>query len=102
MKKMNKTWLIPALALLGMSAAQADSWSCRHNNDVREVHVERLSDGPVPCNVVYRKLTEGVDDQVLWNAQADPNYCSEKAEAFVAKLQNWGWTCVETIRDPQG
>ena len=79
--------------------AQADAWSCRQADNVREVHVERMSPAPVPCQVVYRKLTEGAEDQVLWNAQHDETYCSNQAAAFIEKLESWGWTCVETIRD---
>ena len=79
--------------------AQADAWSCRQADNVREVHIERVSPAPVPCEVVYRKLTEGAEDQVLWNAQHDENYCNQQAVAFVEKLGSWGWTCVETIRD---
>ncbi len=78
---------------------QADSWSCRHNDDVREIHIQRDTSEPVPCKVVYKKLTEGVEDQVLWTAENDANYCEEKARAFVEKQTGWGWTCVETIAD---
>jgi len=77
----------------------AESWSCRHDNDVREIHIQYETDAPLPCNVVYKKLTEGVEDQVLWSASNDPNYCEEKARAFVDKQTAWGWTCVETISD---
>lgn len=96
--------LKPALPVLVVSliaplSAYAESWSCRHDNDVREVHLMQPADAPVPCEVVYKKLTEGVEDQVLWNAQNDAAYCEEKAAAFVAKLEGWGWTCVETIQD---
>jgi hypothetical protein len=44
-------------------------------------------------------LTEGSEDQVLWNAQIDESYCEEKARGFIEKLESLGWTCVETIRD---
>ncbi len=77
----------------------ADSWSCRHDNDVREIHIQRESDAPVPCSIVYKKLTEGAEDQVLWRAENDPAFCAEKARAFVAKQEGWGWTCVETVSD---
>lgn len=80
----------------------ADSWSCSHDNDVREVHIERSTSESVPCDVVYRKLTEGVEDQILWNAQNDDSYCDEKATEFIEKLGSWGWVCAETIRDSQG
>lgn len=92
--------ILPTLVVLLLCplAAQADSWSCRHDNNVREVHVVTADDtSPVPCEVVYKKLTEGAEDQVLWNAQNDGSYCSAKAIEFVAKLEGWGWTCVETI-----
>lgn len=77
---------------------QADSWSCRHDNNVREIHIQRESSAPVPCSVVYKKLTEGVEDQVLWTAENDANFCDQKAREFVAKQESWGWTCVETIQ----
>ena len=77
----------------------ADSWSCRHDNNVREIHIKLETSAPAPCSVVYKKLTEGVEDQVLWTAQNDGNYCEEKAKAFVEKQTGWGWTCVETISD---
>ena len=91
--------LILAVSLLTPLSAYADSWSCRHDNDVREVHVVRPAESLTPCEVVYKKMTEGVEDQVLWNAQNDGAYCDDKAAAFVEKLEGWGWTCVETIAD---
>ena len=80
-------------------SAYADSWSCSHNNLVREVHVERTTSAPAPCNVVYKKLNEAVEDQILWNAAYDDSYCEEKARDFITKLESWGWVCTETIRD---
>ena len=67
---------------------------------MREVHVVTPGESPVPCEVVYKKLTEGAEDQVLWNAQNDGSYCESKATEFVTKLESWGWTCVETIAEP--
>lgn len=80
-------------------SAFADSWSCRHDNNVREIHIMQSESSPVPCSVVYKKLTEGVEDQVLWTAENDAGYCEEKAKAFVDKQIGWGWTCVETVSD---
>lgn len=80
----------------------ADSWSCSHDNDVREVHIMRTATAAVPCEVVYKKLTEGVEDQVLWNANNDASYCDDKARGFISKLESWGWVCAETIRDDSG
>ena len=91
--------LILAGSLLIPVFAHADSWSCRQGNDVREVHNEQTTSAPVPCQIVYKKLTEGVEDQILWSAQNDATYCDFKAQGFVEKLGSWGWTCVETIRE---
>lgn len=101
MKKLSLLSQTVAIALLAIPfSSQADSWSCRHDNNVREVHVQSESTtSDVPCSVVYKKLTEGVEDKVLWTAQNDAEYCTEKAKAFVEKQVGWGWTCVETIAD---
>ena len=99
MKNTNRIILIMAGTLLIPLTAHAESWSCRHGNDVREVHVEQTTSDPVPCQVVYKKLTEGVEDQILWSAQNDASYCDFKAKGFVEKLEGWNWTCVETIRN---
>lgn len=80
-------------------SAYADSWSCSHDNNVREVHVVHTTSAAVPCDVVYKKQTEGAEDQVLWHADNDENYCEEKARAFITKLESWGWVCAETVSD---
>jgi hypothetical protein len=103
MQLVNRTFQILAIMLFAAPFnAYASSWSCSHGNDVREVHVERPTSSPVPCNVVYKKQTEGVEDQILWNATSDDSYCDEKAQGFVAKLESWGWVCTETISDDTG
>ena len=80
-------------------SAYADSWSCSHGNDVREVHVKSTAPAGVPCQVLYKKLTEGVEDKVLWSANNDASYCAEKAKGFIAKQESWGWVCAETISE---
>jgi len=87
-----------AIALLAIPfSSQAESWSCKKGNGVREIHIQSESpSSPVPCSVVYKKLTEGAADQTLWSATNDAGYCEEKAKAFVEKQVSWGWTCVET------
>ncbi|MCW8933251.1 MAG: hypothetical protein OQK98_00870 [Gammaproteobacteria bacterium] len=99
MKKSNQVMTFTALLLALPFSVSAESWSCRHDNNVREVHVVQETEAAVPCSVVYKKLTEGVEDQVLWTANSDANYCLEKAQGLVDKLTGWGWTCVETIAD---
>lgn len=98
MKITRHTMPILALSLLAPLSAYADSWSCSNGNLVREVHIEQPSSAPVPCSVVYKKPSEGIDDQVLWNAQKDASYCDEKASGFIVKLESWGWVCVAIPR----
>ena len=87
-----------AVLLFGVSAnVHADSWNCSHDDLVREVIVEYPQGGSVPCDVVYKKQTEGVEDQVLWTAESEEGYCEEKARGLVAKLESWGWVCLETV-----
>ncbi|VAW60705.1 hypothetical protein MNBD_GAMMA11-1848 [hydrothermal vent metagenome] len=97
---MNKQKLLLTAVLLSLSTgAFASSWSCRHNDNVREIHVEQSTSAPVPCSVVYRKLTEGVEDEVLWTAENDAGYCEDRAQGLVEKQTAWGWTCVETLSE---
>ena len=87
-----------ALSALAVSFnVYADSWNCSHSDLVREVIIEYPEGGSVPCNVVYKKHTEGVEDQVLWSALNEEGYCEEKAREFVVKLESWGWVCLETV-----
>ena len=87
-----------ALVILGVSySAYADSWNCSNSDLVREVQIEYPAGGSVPCNVVYKKQTEGVEDQVLWSAENEEGYCEEKARELVGKLESWGWVCLETV-----
>lgn len=88
-----KSSLIVSGLMLLSSAAYADSWSCSHNGVQREVKIEYLGSGPVPCNVVYNKSAEGGSSEVLWNATSEQGYCEDKAQGLVAKLESWGWAC---------
>ena len=77
--------------------AYADSWNCSQSDLVREVVIEYPEGGSVPCNVVYKKQTEGVEDQVLWSALSEDGFCEEKARDLVVKLESSGWVCLETV-----
>ena len=92
-------YLVAATMLLPLSV-NANAWKCEHNGMVREVQVEYLGDGKVPCNVIYDKPTEGVETKVLWFADKQEGYCEEKAQGFVNKLESWGWTCTPVEVDP--
>ena len=100
MHRIKRTVQILILACFALPvSAYAESWSCSKSNDVREVHIERSTSAPVPCQVLYKKQTEGVEAQVLWNANNDATYCEEKALGLIAKLESEGWVCAETIHD---
>jgi len=100
MHQINRAVQLLSIALLAVPfSSYADSWSCSHDNNVREVHIVRTSSAAVPCDVVYKKQTEGVEDQVLWHADNEEAYCEDKAKAFVAKLESWGWVCAETVSE---
>ena len=70
-------------------------YECKNGNNLRRLEI-KFDDAAtkVPCKVEYTKETEnpGVT-QTLWNANADFNYCEEKASGFVTKLEGMGWTC---------
>jgi len=92
-------FILPAvIAMLAIPfSSHAESWSCKQGNNVREIHIQSESpSSTVPCSVVYKKVTEGAEDQTLWTAENDAGYCEEQAKAFVEKQVSWGWTCEET------
>ena len=91
--------ILTVILLITPVSAYADSWSCSRGNDVREVHIELTTSSPVPCHVVYKKQTEGVEDQILWSANNDDSYCDEKAQGLVARLESFEWVCTETISE---
>ena len=48
----------------------------------------------VPCEVHYYKDTEQPGErEVLWRALNEEGYCEARTQAFVAQLQEWGWSC---------
>ena len=91
------------ILLCGISAtAYADSWNCSHDDLVREVNIEYPQGGSLPCDVVYKKQTEGEEDQVLWSAENEEGYCEDKARELVATLESSGWVCLETVSQEAG
>jgi len=83
---------IVALALLvTCTAAAADiRFVCTRDGHERTITVAYLSDGPLPCEVRYDK---GDGARVLWSAQNTEGYCESHAKDFVAKQENWGYSC---------
>lgn len=86
-----------AALLLSVTAVSAQpttvSWNCESGDLRRVVELnEGLADTPI-CEVWYDKTMEGGAKTRLWSADNDPNFCRPQAEALVAKLSGWGWTC---------
>lgn len=100
---MRTRYLVAALILAapGLALAQdAGKFKCTYGDMVRRVEILTEPGVPVPCEVHYYKDTEAPGDkQVLWSAQAQVGYCEEKSEAFVAKLEGWGWDCASSADD---
>ena len=94
---MKTGYLMAALILVapGLALAQdAGKYKCTYGDMVRRVEILTEPGVTVPCEVQYYKDTEAPGDkQVLWSAAAQAGYCEEKTEAFVAKLESWGWDC---------
>lgn len=86
------------VAAPGLAFAQdGGKYKCTYGDMVRRVEILTEPGVPVPCEVHYYKDTEAPGDkQVLWSAQAQVGYCEERTEAFVAKLESWGWDCGRT------
>ena len=100
---MRTRYLVAALILAapGLALAQdAGKYKCTYGDMVRRVEILTEPGVPVPCEVHYYKDTEAPGDkQVLWSAQAQAGYCEEKTQAFVAKLEGWGWDCASGADD---
>lgn len=80
----------PALVL----AQDTGKYQCTHGDLVRRVEIFTEPGVTVPCEVHYYKDTEAPGEtQVLWSAQSEAGYCQSQAQAFVAKLEGWGWSC---------
>ncbi|MFF7710189.1 hypothetical protein [Pseudomonas sp. NPDC007930] len=84
----------PAPAAVAPAAAPAlasGRYSCARGNDTRAIWVEPgAAGGQYVCRTMYQV---GETKAVLWNAQQNPEVCSAKAQARVAKDQSQGFRC---------
>lgn len=86
---------------VSIAAAQTESpltdriFTCSNPSVTRTLKIQYPNGTPLPCRVVYDKSQEGSEVQILWQATTEEGYCEDKAETFVTKLTNWGWTCSE-------
>ena len=91
---LNKTLFVSACLFAGMStsAMAIDNITtvCSNGSNIRIVEVVYSGENNVPCEVQYTK-EEGT--KTLWSAANSAGYCESKAEVFVEKQKNWGWSC---------
>ena len=79
--------------MLAAGSLFADPNECRLGDLARSVEVVYSSPGQaVPCEVLYRKATEGTLE-TLWRATNEAGYCEARADEFIKRLEGWGWTC---------
>ena len=94
--------LIPLIALAAPAlvlAQDTGKYQCTYGDLVRRVEIFTEPGVTVPCEVHYYKDTEAPGEtQVLWSAQSEASYCESQAQAFVAKLEGWGWSCSASRR----
>ena len=85
---------VAILVPLSVSAQDAAEYQCELQGLQRRVEVVYESSVAVPCEVHYFKDSEAPGEhQILWNAQNESGYCESQAQAFIEKLEGWGWEC---------
>ena len=85
---------VAILVPLSVSAQGAAEYQCFLQGLQRRVEVVYESSVAVPCEVHYFKDSEAPGEhQILWNAQNESGYCESQAQAFIEKLEGWGWAC---------
>ena len=98
---MSNSWFVRSLVTcfailvpLSVSAQNAPEYRCAQAGLQRRVAIVYETDAAVPCEVHYFKDTEAPGErEVLWNAQNETGYCESQAQAFIEKLEGWGWEC---------
>ena len=92
----NKFLLVLLIAILpSVSFGQGvQNYQCTIGDLQRRVEILYEAGGSVPCEVHYYKNTEADGErQVLWRALNEVGYCERKAQEFIAKLEDMGWSC---------
>jgi len=70
--------------------ADDHQFQCQLSGESRVVEVDYADQGGLPCTVYYQKQGE---TQELWKAKNQIDYCAQKAQSFIAKLESYGWIC---------
>jgi len=74
---------------------------CTNHAKKRIITLDYLVDGSqLPCQVVYEKPTEKPGyRKILWRAKNSAGYCERKMDAFIQKLDGYGWQCAYEKQD---
>ncbi len=83
--------LVSLTALTPSFAHAGKKYVCKLNDSTRTIRVNQFTTGDLACNVTYKKGQAPA--QELWQAHNEPEYCEQKAEAFITKQESWGWQC---------
>jgi hypothetical protein len=71
----------------------AKETTCKQGENTRKVKLGYKDESQgSDCSVSYQKESDQAE-KVLWSAQKQPDFCKEKADAFVEKLKGMGWAC---------
>ncbi len=98
---MSNPWFVRTLVAsvailipLSVSAQNAPGYRCVLEDLQRRVVIFYETGVVVPCEVHYFKDTEAPGErEVLWRALNESGYCESQAQAFIEKLEGWGWAC---------
>ena len=96
MKKISLVVITATMLPFASLAQDQNIYQCSQGDLQRRVEIVYETGVTVPCEVHYYKDTEAPGEkQVLWRAMNEASYCEDKAEAFIVKLQDLGWSCGE-------
>ena len=71
---------------------------CERASITRIVELQSDGENGLPCRVLYKRPMEDQSATSLWNAQSDANYCAQKYDEFVAKIEKkHNWSCTATL-----
>ena len=77
-----------------VSANDGYAYQCTFGERVRTIEVVYLQrESSLPCEVNYIK--EGQQEN-LWNSRYTKGYCEAKAEEFIERQEEWGWSCTRS------
>ena len=94
---MNRKFLTVSLLVMLPCLSSAEgpqNFLCTYSDLQRRVEILYETGMTLPCEVHYYKDTESPGEkQVLWRAMNEASYCEDKAQEFIVKLQDLGWSC---------